>query len=70
MDSQEKVTKDLVVFTDPTGTIRLKYEGGGELPQNLSGIYTSIREALNAANTYKANIKGELDAKSKVRKTV
>lgn len=42
-----------------TQHIELYFEGGGELPKKLSGIYTSKAEALKAAKTYKSSKKVE-----------
>lgn len=69
-EKQVKVTKQLVPYTDPKGTIRLMWQGGGELPNTLSGTYTTIREAIKAVDSYLANIKGTSNAKSKDRETV
>lgn len=50
---EEKVTKRLLVV--PIGTaphLRVKYEGGGELPEELQGVFTSKREADLAIMRY------------------
>jgi len=44
--------------------VQLYYDGGGELPQELSGLYTSKTRALNAAEQYLSkrdskNVKGD-----------
>lgn len=70
METSTKKEKNLIPYIDVRGTTKLKWEGGGELPDILSGTYTSIREAQKAADSYIANIKGTSNAKSKDRETV
>lgn len=35
-----------------TSAIEVYYENGGELPQNLSGAYTSVKKAQEAITLY------------------
>jgi hypothetical protein len=58
--------KEIQITTCPrTAQIRLKFSNGGELPQDLSGIYTSERQAEHAVNLYlertkeRKKVKGE-----------
>lgn len=32
--------------------VKIKYEGGGQLPEELSGMYTSVGEANKAISNY------------------
>lgn len=45
-------TKKEFRFQSEGRLFRIKWEGGGEIPQVLSGLYTSFHEAKNAANAY------------------
>jgi len=45
--------KELKVMQGPYG-FYIKYEGGGQLPDMLSGFYTGIKEANDAVDRYKA----------------
>ena len=48
-----KNTKQLLTKPSVIGsTYTVKYEGGGELPRDLSGVYTSEKEAQKAINLY------------------
>lgn len=50
-----------------THIVELYYQGGGELPKTLSGMYTSKREALNAADLY---LRGRAEKKtSEIKET-
>lgn len=69
-ERKEKVTKQLIVVTDPRGIIKLAWEGGGELPAILSGTYTSVRAAQIAADSYISNVKEKPNAKSKNREAL
>lgn len=57
-------TKELVIFNDERGNVKLKFTGGGSLPERLSGTYTSVREAEKAIEAYMST-KKKTDAKSK-----
>ena len=53
-----KGTKELQVFIEPgTAHYILKYEGGGEIPAELSGVYTSINLVDQAVLKFLANQK-------------
>lgn len=39
-------------FTSEGRLITIKWVGGGEIPKELSGLYTSLHEAKQAANDY------------------
>lgn len=45
--------KELKVMQGPYG-FYIKYEGGGQLPDMLSGYYTGIQNANEAIQAYKA----------------
>jgi len=45
--------------------IRIKWEGGGEMPAALQGLYTSLHEAKNVANAY---LEKRANAKNNSRK--
>lgn len=60
-----KGTKELQAFIQPgTAHYILKYEGGGELPEELSGVYTSISLVDEAVLRYIANSKDDSKKKS------
>ena len=40
------------------GLYEVMYEGGGQLPEALSGAYTNVREAHKAIERYKTSKKG------------
>lgn len=64
------MSKELVAFNDQQGYVRVKWSAGGELPEVLSGIYTSFHEAEKAITSY-VNTKSEkTNAKSKDREAV
>lgn len=45
--------KDITAFIDPkTSHVRIKFVQGGELPECLSGLYTSVRVAEKAILGY------------------
>lgn len=53
-----KGVKELQAYIEPgTSHYKVKYEGGGEVPVELSGVYTSIsvvdQAVLNFINTHK-----------------
>ena len=55
-----KGTKELQAFIQPgTAHYILKYEGGGELPAELSGVYTSIALVDEAVLKFVAKQKEE-----------
>ena len=64
-----KGTKELETFIHPgTAHYKLQWSGGGELPQELSGMYTSLNLVDTAVLTYLANYKDkkeEITAKEK-----
>jgi hypothetical protein len=60
-----KGTKELQTFIQPgTAHYILKYEGGGELPEELSGVYTSLSLVDEAVLRYISNSKEEPKKKS------
>ena len=60
-----KGTKELQTFINPgTAHYKLQWDGGGELPQELSGLYTSLNLVDTAVLSYLGNMKEE-----KVQKT-
>lgn len=62
-----KGTKELQAFIQPgTAHYILKYEGGGELPAELSGVYTSIALVDEAVLKFVANQK-EVKKQSKTQ---
>lgn len=55
-----KGVKELQAFIEPgTSHYILKYDGGGELPAELSGIYTNISLVDEAVLKYVSNQKEE-----------
>ena len=53
-----KGEKELQAFIQPgTSHYKLQYNGGGELPAELSGYYTSLSLVDNAVLTYLGNHK-------------
>jgi hypothetical protein len=63
-----KGSKELQAFVQPgTAHYILKYEGGGELPAELSGIYTNISLVDEAVLKYLANNKEELKKKTALK---
>lgn len=59
-----KGVKELQAYIEPgTSHYKIKYEGGGEVPAELSGVYTSInvvdQAVLNFINSEKATPKKE-----------
>jgi len=63
-----KGSKELQAFVQPgTAHYILKYEGGGELPAELSGIYTNISLVDEAVFKYLANNKEELKKKTALK---
>ena len=63
-----KGTKELQTFIQPgTAHYILKYEGGGELPEELSGVYTSISLVDEAVLRYISNSKEETKKKSVIK---
>jgi hypothetical protein len=53
-----KGTKEIQALIEPgTAHYILKYEGGGEIPAELSGVYTSINLVDQAVLKYLANQK-------------
>lgn len=60
-----KGTKELQAFIQPgTSHYILKYEGGGELPEELSGVYTNISLVDEAVLRYISNSKDDSKKKS------
>jgi len=47
--------------------VELYYDGGGELPKELSGMYTSPTEALSAAKHYLTKRDDKPNAKANAR---
>ena len=63
-----KGSKELQAFVQPgTAHYILKYEGGGELPAELSGIYTNISLVDEAVLRYFSNHKEEIKKKSNLK---
>jgi hypothetical protein len=60
--------KDLKVMQGPYG-FYIKYEGGGKLPDMLSGYYTGIKDANDAIEAYKAikRVRKPTDGYSKIK---
>jgi len=46
------MNKDLIIDYTPLGMYEFRYEGGGQLPKELSGMYTTHREAVLAKARY------------------
>lgn len=45
--------KDIATYIDPkTAHVRVKFVQGGELPECLSGLFTSVRVAEKAIQAY------------------
>ena len=60
--------KTIVTFIDPSNAhVRIKFTTGGELPAELSGIFTSIRVAEQMIRSYISRIDPVED---KVKKSV
>lgn len=53
LKQEPKVAKELKFRMLPEGLYIVFYEGGGELPQRLSGRYTSVFAAQAAIDNYK-----------------
>lgn len=63
-----KGSKELQAFVQPgTAHYILKYEGGGELPAELSGVYTNISLVDEAVLRYFSNNKEEIKKKSTLK---
>ena len=65
-----KGVKELQAFIEPgTAHYKIKYEGGGELPAELAGVYTSISRVdtavFNYINTEKETPKKKTETVSK-----
>lgn len=45
----------LVVPKEGTGLLKIKFKGGGELPKQLQGTFTSDRDAQQTITNYKRN---------------
>lgn len=59
--------KELLVV--PVGALkRVKYAGGGELPKELQGLYTSDTEALRAIERYLTRRDGADNATTEVKR--
>jgi len=60
--------KELKVMQGPYG-FYIKYEGGGQLPDMLSGYYTGIKDANDAIESYKAikRVRKPKDGYSKIK---
>tara|TARA_R110000737_G_scaffold83545_1_gene115990 strand:- start:2120 stop:2317 length:198 start_codon:yes stop_codon:yes gene_type:complete len=60
--------KELKVMQGPYG-FYIKYEGGGQLPDMLSGFYTGIKEANDAVKAYKEikKVRKPTDGYSKIK---
>jgi len=49
--------KEISTFIDPaTAHVRIKFNTGGELPVELSGLFTSVRVAEQTIKGYIANV--------------
>jgi len=60
-----KGAKELQTFIHPgTAHYKIQWEGGGELPQELSGLYTSLNLVDTAVLTFLGNMK-----EAKIEKT-
>lgn len=46
------MSKAFIVYHDGARLTRIKYEGGGEVPKELSGSYTSAKAAKAAIERY------------------
>lgn len=46
------MSKELLVEYTPLGMWEFRYDGGGQLPKELSGRFTTLREAENAKQRY------------------
>ena len=56
MAEKVKTTKELLIRSSNGRSIyEVYYEGGGELPKSLIGLYTSHIEAQKAIDTYLAS---------------
>lgn len=45
--------KEIAIVNAPgTGHYKMQFTSGGELPENLSGLYTSYKQAEKAAVSY------------------
>jgi hypothetical protein len=44
--------KEFNIYNDERGCVRIKYIGGGQMPESLTGTYTSIREAEKDTERY------------------
>ena len=60
--------KELKAMQGPYG-FYIKYEGGGQLPDMLSGFYTGIKEANDAVKAYKEikKVRKPTDGYSKIK---
>lgn len=60
--------KELKVMQGPYG-FYIKYEGGGQLPDMLSGYYTGIRDAHDAIKAYETikRVRKPKDGYSKIK---
>lgn len=59
-------TKKEFKYTSEGRLFRIKWAGGGEMPKELSGLYTSLPAAKKAADEYLN--KRDTDAKGNPRK--
>lgn len=51
------MSKAFITYNSGSFLTKIKYEGGGEVPKELSGSYTSLREAKEAIRKYEASKK-------------
>jgi len=59
-----------IVNAQGTGHCKIQFTTGGELPESLSGLYTSIKEAEKAVICYIERSKNKSTAKEKPAKEV
>jgi hypothetical protein len=60
--------KEIEIFTDPaTAHVKVRFKKGGELPEQLSGLFTSVAVAEVAVRSYILNNK-ELKKKETTKK--
>ena len=59
------VNEIYVVYNDSMGRVRIKHKEKGAVPEVLDGIYTSVREANKAINTYMETVEIKKPLKDK-----
>lgn len=58
--------KEVIIFTDPaTAHVKVKFKDGGQLPVELSGLFTSVSVAEVAVRSYLLN-----SAQTKKKETI